>query len=27
MDQLLAVARSTRACEDIRATGALGQEE
>ena len=27
MEQLLAAARSTRACEDIRATGALGQEE
>ncbi|MCE5189675.1 MAG: glycyl-radical enzyme activating protein [Eubacteriales bacterium] len=27
MEQLLAVARSTRACEDIRATGALGNEE
>ena len=27
MEQLLAVARSTRACEDIRATGALNQEE
>ncbi len=27
MEQLLAVARSTRACEDIRATGALGEEE
>ena len=25
MEQLLAVARSTRACEDIRATGALGE--
>ena len=27
MEQLLAVARSTRACEDIRATGALRQED
>ncbi len=27
MEELLAVARSTRACEDIRATGALGGEE
>lgn len=27
MDQLLAVAQSTRACEDIRATGALAKEE
>ncbi|NLI53260.1 MAG: glycyl-radical enzyme activating protein [Clostridiales bacterium] len=27
MEELLAVARSTRACEDIRATGALSEEE
>ncbi len=27
MEELLAIARSTRACEDIRATGALGEEE